>query len=390
MTNPSITLPYASQRHQSFFDTDKLRKKIWGSDTPPGQEDPYGEESVLDRRRREREQEKERSEELQRVPKKKLVDGKDQTEYVPATTIEGLETVGAPGWETKQWVEKTLFQGFMNAERLESRDDIILALHRALVEAYALKEAGLPLVMDYYSEDPTEDYPELVAGGAKFEQDANGEMTLVLESEKLRQSILECVIPKDSQSDNKGMEDPETEEEGEEIMGESIEEGVESREAGERPHQVDDEINSEYERQLEGSDPSLRDGESFDPARSSHLAALTPASDSWRNVSLGDPAIKFAVIRRVMQLTGRRIPDPDISAIATPSSLLVHLARQPKPKKIAEALLGSNRVTQLSNVQILDRRYGPIDRDSEMGRWKLITEELEKRGLPVTHRVGEQ
>ena len=183
----------------------------------------------------------------------------------------------------------------MNAERLESRNDITLALHRALVEAYALKEAGLPLVMDYYSEDPTEDYSELVAEGAKFEQDSNGEMTLVVESEELRQSILECVVPKDSQSDNKGTENPETEEEGEEIMEASTEEEVESREAGERPPQVDDEINSEYERQVEGSDPSLRDGESFDPARSSHLAALMPASDSWRNVSLGDPAIKFAV-----------------------------------------------------------------------------------------------
>ena len=86
-------------------------------------------------------------------------------------------------------------------------------------------------------------------------------------------------------------------------------------------------------------------------------------------------------------MTGRRIPDPDISAIATPSTLLVHLARQPKPKKIAEALL-SKRVTQLSNVQIFDRRYGPIDKESEMGRWKLITEELEKRGLPVTHAAG--
>ena len=184
---------------------------------------------------------------------------------------------------------------FMNAERLESRDEITIALHRALVEAYALKEAGLPLVMDYYSEDPTDDYSELVAGGARFEQDANGEMTLVLESEGLRQSILECVIPKDSQSDNKGMENPETEEEGEEIMEGSTEEEVEAREAGERPPQVDDEINSEYERQFEGSDPSLRDGESFDPARSSNLAALMPASNSWRNVSLGDPAIKFAV-----------------------------------------------------------------------------------------------
>ena len=181
----------------------------------------------------------------------------------------------------------------MNAERLESRDDMTLALHRALVEAYALKEAGLPLVMDYYSEDPTEDYSELVAEGAKFEQDANGEMTLVVESEELRQSILECVVPKHSQSDNKGMEDPETEDEGEEIMEGNTDEEVE--EAGERPPQVDDEINSEDERQFEGSDPSPRDAESLDPARSSNLAALMPASDSWRNVSLGDPAMKFAV-----------------------------------------------------------------------------------------------
>ena len=112
ITNPSVTLPYASHRHQSFFDTEKLRRKIWGSDTPPGQEDPYGEESVLDRRRREREQERERSEELQRLPKTESGDGKDQAEYVPATTIEGLETVGAPGWDTKQWVEKNPFHGF--------------------------------------------------------------------------------------------------------------------------------------------------------------------------------------------------------------------------------------------------------------------------------------
>ena len=179
----------------------------------------------------------------------------------------------------------------MDPERIESRNDIILALHRALVEAYALKEAELPLVLDYYSKDHTEDYPELVAGGAKFEQDANGEITLVLESEELRQSILRCVMPKDSRSDNKGMENSENEEEGEEIMKGSTEEELESREAGERPSQVDDEINLELER----SGPSLQDGESFGPARSSDLAAFMPASDSWRNVSLEDPAIKFAV-----------------------------------------------------------------------------------------------
>ena len=89
-----------------------------------------------------------------------------------------------------------------------------------------------------------------------------------------------------------------------------------------------------------------------------------------------------------MQLTGRRIPDPDMSAISTPKSLLVHLVKKPKPKRTAEALLSSTRIAGLPNVQIVDRRYGPISREIEIGRWKVIKKELKKRGLPVSGRAG--
>ena len=82
-----------------------------------------------------------------------------------------------------------------------------------------------------------------------------------------------------------------------------------------------------------------------------------------------------------MQLTGRRIPDPDISGITTPMSLLVHLIKKPKPKRVAKALMKSNPVAHLPNVHIQDKRYGLIDREMENGRWKIIEEELEKRGL---------
>ena len=88
-----------------------------------------------------------------------------------------------------------------------------------------------------------------------------------------------------------------------------------------------------------------------------------------------------------MQLTGTRITDPDISSISTPRALLIHLVKKPKPKKIAEALQQSNAVVHLPNVQILNRRYGPIDRDDEIGRWKVIKQELEQRGLPITGRL---
>lgn len=123
----------------------------------------------------------------------------------------------------------------MDPQRVEGRAETILTVHRALVETYALKEAGLPLVMDYYSIGPTKDYAEQVAGGAKFEQNANGEMTLVLESEGLRQSILDCVTPQDLSKDKNKIED------------------------------------------------------------TKNLATIMPASDTWCNVSLDDAAIKFAV-----------------------------------------------------------------------------------------------
>ncbi len=175
---------------------------------------------------------------------------------------------------------------------VESRNEIILAVHRALVETYALKEAGLPLVMDYSSLDPANDYAERVAGGAKFEQDANGEMALVLESEELRQSILDCVTPQAPSRDNSAMGDLEIEEE--EISEEMKDEEMESREAEEMsPQMVEEDDKNSLE--FEGSEPPIPDEEYFDPASPEDRATFMPASDTWRDVSLEDAAIKFAV-----------------------------------------------------------------------------------------------
>ena len=85
-----------------------------------------------------------------------------------------------------------------------------------------------------------------------------------------------------------------------------------------------------------------------------------------------------------MQLIGRRIPDPAISEINSVKNLLGHLVKKPKPKKLAEALLNNDKLIAIPNVQLFDRRYTPIDREKEVGRWKVIERELEKRGLPVT------
>lgn len=149
------------------------------------------------------------------------------------------------------------------------------------------------MVMEYYPKDPTEDYAERVARGAKFGQDANGQTVLKLQSEELRASILECVTPQERSSDGGAMEDPDIGREEIEEMDITGEE-IESSEAEERPSQIV-EGDEDMDLEFEGSDLPIPNEESFDPARSSDHATFRPAGNTWRYVSLEDAAIKFAV-----------------------------------------------------------------------------------------------
>lgn len=85
-----------------------------------------------------------------------------------------------------------------------------------------------------------------------------------------------------------------------------------------------------------------------------------------------------------MQLTGIRIPDPAISDLTSAKMLLGYLVKKPKPKKLADRLIANDNIISIPNLHIMDRRYTPIDREKEVGRWKIIEKELIKRDLPVT------
>lgn len=89
------------------------------------------------------------------------------------------------------------------------------------------------------------------------------------------------------------------------------------------------------------------------------------------------------VLKRTMQLTGIRIPDPVIKSSNTAQALLKHLVAPPKPTKVIEALTQKGDLAELPNVSIYGRRRTPVHRERSVGRWKVIEEELKERGLPV-------
>lgn len=107
------SLRHASSKEIPF--TEKIRRKIWGTDNPPGLADPYGGESFFERRRKERALKKDARElnelEEEHAPPA-MVERHDgalraidedadseyvQKEYVPAEMWDGLEHVGHKG-----------------------------------------------------------------------------------------------------------------------------------------------------------------------------------------------------------------------------------------------------------------------------------------------------
>jgi hypothetical protein len=109
---------WQSLRHASSEEiaiTEKVRRKIWGTDNPPGLADPYGGESFLEKRRKERALQKEaqelkESEEEHATPAMlersggttQAMDSNAGSDYLPkeyvrSETWDGLEHLGHKG-----------------------------------------------------------------------------------------------------------------------------------------------------------------------------------------------------------------------------------------------------------------------------------------------------
>lgn len=87
-----------------------------------------------------------------------------------------------------------------------------------------------------------------------------------------------------------------------------------------------------------------------------------------------------------MQLTGVRIPDSALKSAKTAQALLAHFITPPKPRLCVDALAQKENLLTLPNVAVHRKKITWIDKERSVGRWGVITKELEKRGLSVSGR----
>ncbi|KAF2863765.1 hypothetical protein K470DRAFT_292514 [Piedraia hortae CBS 480.64] len=109
-----------------------------------------------------------------------------------------------------------------------------------------------------------------------------------------------------------------------------------------------------------------------------------PGGVKWSRIPLGSDELKFAICKRVVQLTGKRVTDNELHRVKTLGDLCNLFKAKPKPRKLAETTEFKELRWDIPNVAVFKRRQTPMDKDKSVGRWKVIKEELEKRDLPIT------
>ncbi|CAK7236120.1 hypothetical protein SCUCBS95973_009498 [Sporothrix curviconia] len=251
--------------------------------------------------------------------------------YVPAETGDGLEEVGGleGWWENDQhWDQSVVFRGFAPQEHVTDAATLEVLARQAVLEAVAVQQ---------------QQNPELLTRGA-WARGSDAQAALALQVEVAADGSVAAL---------RGDVD-----------------GVVSGLAAQQEENV-------------GEDAALPTAE-----QAQSLVASWAEDVSWKSISLNDVALKFAINKRILQLTGHMLPDAQLAKADTVGALLAVLVRPPKAKKLAEELAADGALAGLPNVAVYGRRVTPIDKHKAVGRWKVIVEELEKRGLPVTGTGG--
>ncbi|KAI1446071.1 ribosomal subunit 39S-domain-containing protein [Annulohypoxylon stygium] len=244
--------------------------------------------------------------------------------YKPALTDAGLQVVGGTrGWwgNSEHWPESANYVGFR--PRVARRENGVLevAVRRALVEAFALRGAGRE--DELVAKWPVGGEEEMEAAlGVGMKVAADGGVQLVGDVEAVLRAL------------------------GEEV-------------------------------EMDQADRADLEAEKIEAYREAW-------GDEWKGVSLADPRIKFAVTKRIFQLTGHLVQDFKLSGINNVQTLLHVVLKPPKPKTLTMEIQERRQdLVQLPNVQVATKRVTRGDKEKAVGRFKLIEEEYRKRELPL-------
>ncbi|KAH9886602.1 ribosomal subunit 39S-domain-containing protein [Xylariomycetidae sp. FL2044] len=256
--------------------------------------------------------------------------------YVPASTADGLDTIGGLGdwWDRKgHWSQTGNFVGFKPRKKVQDQRVLEASVRRAVSETYALLQAGQDdrLVTSWPVGDQVDfervlelDVKAGADGAVSLSGDVSGLLGALQNKDELVEATAETV----------------------------------SRRPSELPRVPIEKYKVNWDQ-------------------------------SWKKISLSDPRVKFAVTKRVFQLTGHLVPDHQLSSLANVHSLLRVVQKPPKPVTLTEEIQKHRQdIVTMPNVSVHAKRLTRGDREKAVGRFKLIEEEFRKRDLPLRGHGG--
>ncbi|KAF2814328.1 uncharacterized protein BDZ99DRAFT_460006 [Mytilinidion resinicola] len=349
-----IFKPKNPEKAKAF--TDSIQAKLWGGqENVLGREDPYDRNSpmrVPGGGKAENEVEAKRpqiveEEEVSEKYADELAEESHSTEdeyspdhgrYEEAKTWHGLERVGSKEWaEEYQDQERGRLhfrRGYLPSTKITDPEALDAALHRAIAEVFTLQKVGMDLGLTSKRAGSQNDLGFIQS--VKVGPSKDGNSAIVEFSDSTNESEIVQALEALAKTSNS----------------------------------VDTE-----------SSPDIG------PEEASSVLETTTQSqrwkEGWQSISISDPDVKFAVVKRLMQLTGHRLSDPVIQDTNTIGQLLARITAPPKPKKLVEAIQGDGRLQAVSNVKVSGQRVTPMDKEQEVGRLKVIEYALRERGLLV-------
>jgi hypothetical protein len=283
-TSFSTTSLWAARNHGKVPWTEKFRQRIWGTDRPPGLENPYEGKSVLNKAKEpEKEDEIEEGQAEQEAAKPKPV----LSTYEPASTWDGLEEVGEDGsWSQENWDPDHQYKGFLPLEVMKDSDEVTAALHRAVVEVFALQQAGIPL-QEISAVAPGDDLTQEV----RISPSTTG-ATLQFSQQVSLEQIIQSLAP--VVEDETVVKENPTESEEDVAADRS---SIDPLHPPTTPAAVDETAEKEYP--TESEEDVAADRSTVDPLSDStqvtYNELVASWDPSWLEISLETPEVKFAV-----------------------------------------------------------------------------------------------